>query len=465
MLCEPSVFLDLETTGTNPVRDRITEIAVIETRDGEPVSEWSSLIDPERPIPRRIQALTGISDNMVARQPRFAELAEGLLEALDGRLLVAHNARFDYGFLRNEFRRAGLSYRARVLCTVKLSRALNPEHRHHNLDRLIQRHGLPCGERHRALGDTRAVHALVQHLYQAHPTQRVDSEVARLVKRATLPPGLDEAELDALPDTPGVYLFYDSTGGLLYVGKSVNLRSRVLSHFSGDHRSRTDARLSQQVRRVEFRETAGELGALLLEARLIKQHQPVFNHRLRRQNELCAIRWDPEEQAVTPPRIVPAGELPPREMGELFGVFRSRRQAREVLRNLAGEHRLCLQRLGLESGRGPCFGYQLGRCRGVCAGQEAEARHHLRLLQALSALRLAGWPYGGPIGIREHCPDNGRSEVHLVDHWCHLGTATDATEWAELLAAPHALGFDLDSYRLLRRYLERHPKTEVIRVA
>jgi DNA polymerase-3 subunit epsilon len=134
-----------------------------------------------------------------------------------------------------------------------------------------------------------------------------------------------------------------------------------------------------------------------------------------------------------------------------------------MLRKLAGEHGLCLQRLGLESGRGPCFGYQLGRCRGVCAGQETEARHRLRLLQALSALRLAGWPFGGRIGIREHCPDSGRSEVHLVDHWCHLGTAGDADEWAELLATPHALGFDLDSYRLLRRYLEQHPEAEVIR--
>lgn len=464
MLLEPSVFVDLETTGTDPVRDRITEIAVIETRGGEPVSEWSSLIDPECPIPRRIQVLTGISDAMVAYQPRFAELAEGLLEALDGRLLVAHNARFDYGFLRNEFRRAGLGYRARVLCTVKLSRALNPEQRHHNLDRLIQRHGLTCDERHRALGDTRAMLALVQRLYQVHPTERVNGEIARLVKRPSRPTGLDEQELDALPDTPGVYQFYDRTGGLLYVGKSVSLRSRVLSHFSADHRSRTDARLSQQVQRVQFRETAGELGALLLEARLIKQHQPVFNRRLRRQNELCAIRWDPEEQAKSPPRIAPAGDLAPHELGELFGVFRSRRQAREVLRKLAGEQQLCLKRLGLESGSGRCFGYQLGRCRGVCAGEEAEAMHRLRLLEALSALRLAGWPYGGPIGIREHCPHNGLSEVHLVDQWCHLGTAGDEAEWAELLASPRALGFDLDSYRLLRRYLEQHPEAEVIRV-
>ena len=254
MLLENCVFLDLETTGTDPVRDRITEIAVIETRGGETVSEWSSLIDPECPIPRRIQGLTGISDAMVAHQPRFAELAEGLLEALRGRLLVAHNARFDYGFLRNEFRRAGLGYRPRVLCTVKLSRSLNPEQRHHSLDRLIQRHGLSCDERHRALGDTRAMLALVRHLYRMHPSERVNEEIARLVK----------------------------------------------------------------------------------------QHQPVFNRRLRRQNELCAIRWDPWDQFQRPPRITPAGQLAPQELAELFGVFRSRRQAREVLRKscLSIPHRI-----------------------------------------------------------------------------------------------------------------------------
>ena len=161
LLDAPLAIVDVETTGAHPAWDRVTEIAVVEVADGEVLSEWSTLVNPGTSIPPAIQALTGITNRMVADAPAFEDLAPGLYERLEGRVFVAHNARFDYGFLRREFERAGLRFQARTLCTVKLSRRLYPGHARHNLDSLIDRHGLKFGfhgaARHRALGDARAV--------------------------------------------------------------------------------------------------------------------------------------------------------------------------------------------------------------------------------------------------------------------------------------------------------------------
>src|SRR5919201_2060760 len=149
----PLAIVDLETTGALPGWDRVTEIGVIEIDGFEVSSEWSTLVNPCASIPAPIQALTGITDEMVAAAPSFAELAAELYERLAGRVFVAHNARFDYAFLRHEFERAGLKFLAKTLCTVRLSRRLYAEHSSHSLDSLLERHGIECRARHRAISE------------------------------------------------------------------------------------------------------------------------------------------------------------------------------------------------------------------------------------------------------------------------------------------------------------------------
>ncbi len=161
MLDRPLVLLDLETTGSSAGIDRVTEIGVIEVDGGEYAREWSTLVNPQRDIPPFIEALTGISNRMVANAPTFADVAGELRTRIDGRLLVAHNARFDYGFLRAEFDRLDIEFSCQLVCTVKLSRRLFPGHRRHNLDTLIERHTVTCDARHRALGDARVLWELI----------------------------------------------------------------------------------------------------------------------------------------------------------------------------------------------------------------------------------------------------------------------------------------------------------------
>src|SRR5439155_51739 len=290
-LFAPSLaFVDLETTGTRAARDRITEIGIVrvdaDTDGGVPqVTEWSSLVNPGIGVPAAIVALTGITDAMIAGAPSFAALVRDVAHLLSGCVFVAHNARFDYGFLKHEFARLERTFTARVLCTVKLSRRLFPDAQAHHLDALIERHHLAISDRHRALADARAIWAFVQTLYRDFHDDVVESAVKEALRIASLPAHLPHDALDELPEAPGVYLFYGENTLPLYIGKSVNIRDRVAAHFSGDWRSETDLRLSREIRRIEFEETAGELGALLREATLVKSLVPAHNRALRRKEE------------------------------------------------------------------------------------------------------------------------------------------------------------------------------------
>ena len=448
------VFVDLETTGGTATADRITEVGIVEVGpDG--VSEWSSLVNPETGIPPFIERLTGISNAMVAKAPLFADLAQGLHQRLQGKLFFAHNARFDYGFLKNEFKRVGIDFRADVVCTVRLSRQLFPQYSRHNLDALVERHQLRVQDRHRALGDARLIWQFWQMLQGTHDAQTLDKAVAKLTSRPSLPPHLDPAVFDALPHGHGVYLFYGENELPLYIGKSKTLRKRVLSHFSADHRSAKEMSLSQQVRRIDWIETQGELGSLLKEAALVKAMQPTHNHRLRRAAELCSWQLDTSagKDGVPPdgyarPLLRRASELSLGRQDGLYGLFTSQRDAKKQLMDIGTENMLCLSLLGLESAAPgkPCFAYQLGRCSGACVGKQAPALYNARLQVALLHLKVASWPYPGPVGVREG------QDLHVIDVWCHLGTARTDADVRDLLASGQP-AFDKDTYRILRGLL------------
>jgi DNA polymerase-3 subunit epsilon len=449
-------FVDLETTGTRAAADRITEIGIVRVDDAgsasPSVTEWSTLVDPEVPIPPAIQALTGITDAMVRSAPTFSTVAADVQQLIAGSVFVAHNARFDYGFLKHAFTRIARTFSARVLCTVRLSRRLYPDADGHGLDALIARHGLAIANRHRALDDARALWSFLQCVYRDLEHQRVEEAIRRILRIPSLPPQLPPDAIDALPEAPGVYLFYGDNPLPLYIGKSINLRERVGAHFSQDWRNETDLRLSREIRRIEHEPTAGELGALLRESVLIKSRMPAHNRALRRKLEAGVL-----EIVAGLPQFVAAAGVDCSRLSGPYGPFASRASARAALRMLAAEHRLCPLRLRLERrASGPCFSRQLGRCHGVCVGEETPDAHDHRLLEALALLAIPAWPTQGPALVRECAADGERVDVHLIRDWCWLGTARDDGELTALAAAPKRAEFDPDVTRLLlRRYRAR----------
>lgn len=459
-------FVDLETTGGSPVEDRITEVGIIEVDlddPAQPVREWSTLVNPDAPIPPFIQSLTGITDAMVAGAPRFEDLADEILARLDGRLFIAHNARFDHGFLKNAFRRIDRPFRPPVLCTVRLSRKLYPGYARHNLDALIERHRLVVDMRHRALGDAQLLWQLWQKLHAALPAEQIRAAIDQLTARPSLPRHLDPDVLDDLPQTAGVYLFYgeptdeEKTQQVaeprpLYIGKAKNLRQRVMAHFTGDHLSTREMEISQQLRRIEWIETGGgtqqDLGALLMEATLIKRLMPAYNRRLRKNEDVCALRLVVTQGHVRAgkPRwklaLARPDDLFFAQDPDLYGPYATPRQASLALRAIADAHGLCPALLKFEKRRPgkPCFAHQVKRCRGACVGLETEDEHAERLKDALASSAMMPWPFEGPIAFRE-----GRA-LHLITGWSYLGMTTKIGSPSALNLNAHL--FDHDVYRL-----------------
>lgn len=448
MLDSPLVFLDLETTGASADRDRITEIGLIEVAGSQLVQEWSTLVDPQRAIPSAVVSLTGITDQMVAQAPTFADISAELLERLEGRLLVAHNARFDYGFLRAEFRRQGVRYRSRVLCTVRLSRALFPEERHHNLDSVIERFTLSCSARHRALSDAQALWAFARELERSVDPQRLAQAIGDATQVPWLPPGLDPERFDDLPEAPGVYMFYASDGTPLYVGSALNLRSRVLAHFTGAGKIDRAQALALRTASLEWTETAGGLGAALREIASVRELAPLYNRR-RAAAQGWSLRWQPGCQV----EVVALDSESDIASVSLYGVFRCRADAWTALRGVARSQALCGTLVGLETGAGPCSAFASSACRGACVGRETAAQHMMRLASALARLRVRPWPFSGRVALRETDAHRGVSEIHVLDEWRYLGSARTDDELAALLEQRNLPLFDVDQYRLLNRHL------------
>lgn len=445
-------FLDLETTGGNASFDRITEIGIRFWRDGEVIDEWQTLVNPETRISPFIERLTGISNDMVGEAPVFADIADELRQRLEDTVFVAHNARFDYGFVKSEFRRLGQPFSAPVLCTVKLSRKLYPQFRRHNMDSLIARHGLAPVERHRAMGDVAAMLEFFETALRETGPTGFEEALKALLKRPSIPSHLPVDVLQDLPPRPGVYRFYGENDALLYVGKSTNIQQRVASHFSGDHNTSRGVRLSESLRRLDWTETAGELGALLLELKQIKTLKPLFNRRSRAAKTLVSIELTPNRAGYLQARLV--REIEPHRLGDYYGLFRSKKDAEKALAGIAQKNDLCNQLLGLEPEQtGPCFQRSLGRCKGACEGLEDVTRYNLRAQIGFHTLHLKTWPWPGPVGVVEQAPDGTRCDILVIYNWMHITTVHDEDELHGLSLNGMAVTFDLDSYKLVMKAL------------
>lgn len=446
-------FLDIETTGGSHVRDRITEVALIKIEQGAVVAKWETLINPGIPIPRNITGLTGIRDDMVKDAPAFEEIAGDLYSYLEGAVMVAHNARFDHGFLKAEYKRIGGTLRQRTLCTVKLSRKLYPHAEGHSLDAIMIRFGLSTSARHRGMGDAQLMLDFLEAAKLDLGSVKVLEAMNLQLKGPTLPPSIDDSFLQRIEDVPGVYLFYGDTDMPLYIGKSIKLKTRVLNHFASDHVTHTEMEMAQRVKRIEWKETAGELGALLLEMKLIKKLQPAYNKFLRKQTKLYAIQMSERLNDLPWLKIVPLDQVEPNNLELLYGVFKTRKGPTELIRKLADEFKLCQKVIGLEKGKGKCFAHQIDKCSGVCVGKEKHELHHLRLKNALIAYKLKAWPYAGKVGIKELNLDTKKTEVHIFEHWCYLETVNDDLDLEESINTKYELKFDLDIYKLISKYL------------
>jgi len=445
-------FVDVETTGTSAAYGNIIEIGIIRVEDGVITDTYQSLVQPNRPLLPIITSITGIRDQDLETAPVFEQISGRVQELLEGAVFVAHNAAFDYSFVKSEFRRLGIAWNAKSLCTVKVSRRLYAAEERHNLDALIARHNLPMENRHRAYDDAYALIAFLNVASAEHSVQTVRTAIDQVLGNRALPSALNPSIVKDLPHAPGIYIFYGSDDEVLYVGKSVDIKTRVLSHFSADRRTGKERTLCEATAHVEYEETSGELSALLLESMRIKELMPIYNRKLRKAKRLAVASSSLNEAGHRVASVAYRDEIRDADFGSTEGVFRTLSQGKTALKSAAKEHELCLKLLGIEQGSGACFSYQLGTCRGACIGKEDAAAYNARFETAFQKRRVRSWPFKGPVMLPED-PAAEEGLVYVLDQWRILKTLSYTADGYD--EEEFESDFNYDSYKILSTHLLR----------
>ncbi len=372
--------IDVETTGKGILGNRITEICIVRMQEGEILDTFTSLVNPECPIPSFITGLTGIDDDMVRTAPIFSEIADRVLELTTEAIFVAHNVSFDYNVVKEEFRKLGKSFVRKKLCTVRLSRKLIPGMASYSLGKLCRSLNIPLEDRHRAKGDTDATVILFTRLLGLDTDRSVIKKFLNVRSReATLPPHLPLTAIEALPATTGVYLFKDKQGKVVYVGKAKNIKQRVTSHFY--NKKNKEYALCQETYSIDYEETGSELVALLVEAAKIQHYYPVYNQAQKTQVSLYGVITYTNRKGV-----LQLGIDRVQGITSSFAIFYTRQQAIETLERLSMAYQLCPRYCGLQHTHKRCSHYKVKNCKGICEGKESTALYNMRVHQALKEI-------------------------------------------------------------------------------
>lgn len=442
----PVVYVDIETTGGSARSSRVLEVAAVRVEPDGSTREFSSLVDPETYIPSNITRITGITSGDIIDAPKFTDIADEFMDITSGAVFIAHNVRFDYSFLKMEFARLGMTFAPKLLCTVRLSRALYYYEKGHSLAKLIERHGIPVLDRHRALADTHAIKYFAELAFDEHGKDKFNQMVEKQLRTQYLPPNLDVEELESIGNVPGVYIFKDDVGQPMYVGKSVTLKNRILSHFRDT--SAREVKISGTVHHVETIPTGSELAALVLESKLVKELQPLFNRQLRRISRYALLMKDDVDGYAT--LKVQSGQIDlDTDLARVYGVYPTRTKAKARILEITRTFELCPKLMGIENGNGACFSYSLGKCRGACIGEESAELYNRRFELALEHHKVAAWPYESAVAV----PVNGAGEQVIINNWIIEGYLNAEGERLYDSSEPT---FDVDEYKIIKRFLREN---------
>ena len=378
-------IIDIETTGGLIRRDKITEIAIA-LHDGEKViDKFETLINPERSIPEFISNMTGITNRMVSQAPRFYEVGKKIVQMTEGAVFVAHNVRFDYSFIREEFQRLGYTYSRRQLCTARLARKVLPGLRGYGLDKLTRHFGIQIKNRHRAMGDVNATVDVFENILRHEDCQDCINDIINLgIRESRLPENISLDDLHALPEETGVYYFHDKYGRIVYVGKSINIRKRVMQHFAKI--SNKAAKLQQRVHDITYEITGSELVALLLENQEIKTHQPEINRAQRRNSYPYAIYSFVDDDGYLNFKVERKNKVRESEF-KILHEYPKAAHARGHLKRIVSEFELCQNKCDKPTGPGSCFNYKIHQCHGACVTEEVASSYNRRAEAAMQYLQ------------------------------------------------------------------------------
>ncbi|MCB2376933.1 GIY-YIG nuclease family protein [Hymenobacter sp. BT635] len=499
-------IIDLETTGGQPTQDRITEVAIF-IHDGEKVvDQYSTLLNPGRPIPFFITQLTGITDDMVRDAPKFHEVARKIVELTEGCVFVAHNVRFDYSFMKKEFADLGYNYSRKTLCTVRLSRSLIPGQPSYSLGKLCQNIGIPLEGRHRAAGDAAATTILFDRLLKisqqdealrnpaisaadtlatvdalapsgrppksatpdaasaaAKPTKQPSPKriaaVQEAIRTALLPPNITPEKVASLPQEAGVYYFHNEQGEVIYVGKSINIYKRIQQHFAVDYKSRKSLEFKNSISDITWELTGSELVALLYESAEIKRMKPLYNRAQRRSVFPAGIFLRTDENGY---KRLYYGKADDHAESHPLIALGNQYKAKGFLFHKVAKFNLCQKLCDLYKTTGSCFDYQVHRCQGACLGLEAPEEYNKRVEEAIESFT---YEHGSFVVIGKGRREDEQTVV-VVEHGRYLGfgyigtdfTARKLNDFKEIITRYND---NKDVQQIIRQYLRTKHKDKV----
>jgi DNA polymerase III subunit epsilon len=404
-------IIDIETTGGNPYRDKITEIAIF-IHDGQRViKQYQTLVNPDRKIPYFITKMTGISDEMVAHAPRFYEIARDIVELTENTIFVAHNVSFDYNFIKSEFRSLGYNFQRESLCTVKLSRKIIPGKTSYSLGKLCKELNIIIENRHRASGDALATVRLFEILLNNSPGGLFLETLGIGYNNNALNPAITRQMIENLPRKTGVYYFLDENQKIIYIGKSKDIRQRVISHLNKIN-SKKSLEMVGQIADIAYEITGSELLALLKESEEIKTHKPLFNRQQRRCIYNYGLFSYTDEKGYLCLKLDKTnnGSLP-------HTSFANLEKGKDFLYNLTNKFNLCQNLTGLYATNSACFQFAVKQCGGACIGKEDPSDYNLR---AVEAIEFAGFMKDNLVVLDKGRTDSEISFV-MVENGKYLG--------------------------------------------
>ncbi len=405
-------IVDIETTGGYANHHRVTEIAIYHHDGIQITNHYQTLINPGRSIPYFITGLTGINYEMVKESPSFSEVANEIYEQLKDKIFVAHNAHFDYSFLKKEFEEVGINWNAKKLCTVRLSRKIIPGLNSYGLGRLSESLGISITNRHRAGGDAEATAQVFDLLLKRDSEGVIAKALKRNSGETILPPNLPKEDFDKLPAKTGVYYFLDARGNVIYVGKAVNIKKRIAGHFTGDAREWNRSNIRNEIHHITYELTGSELIALIFESQEIRRLWPKYNLAQKFKTEEWGI-YDYEDRSGYlrfSVNQVARGTRP-------LISFSSKGDAWNFMWEKVREFDLCPKFSGLQVAKGLCFSYQTGECKGACMAVETVKQYNKRVQQAVDSFVESG----NSLAILGRGRKNNEKSLVLVENGIYLG--------------------------------------------
>lgn len=374
-------IIDIETTGNGIKGNRITEIAIFKYDGFQIVDEYTTLVNPECPIPYFITGLTGIDDQMVQHAPTFSEIAQDILNITECCIFVAHSVNFDYGVIKEEFRQIGIDFTRKKLCTVRLSRKLIPGLASYSLGKLCTAVRIPLTDRHRARGDAHATALLFEKLLGEPEAEAVFKKFLNArSQEATLPPHLPKSVFDTIPPKPGIYYFKNQKGEIIYVGKAINLKKRVLGHFYD--KSAKEIQLCSETADIDFKLSGSELVALLMESAEIKRLFPPYNRAQKRTVRQYAIFNYEDRNGIQHLAYNTIKGVP-----NPLKVFYNQTDCRSYLETLCKEFFLCPRFCHLQQTNAACSHHEITTCEGICRGDEPVAAYNEKVEEAIAHMK------------------------------------------------------------------------------